>query len=51
MSTSDFIISAVLEQIEDEEDLILYEKAEAEFNADPVTYSHEEVKKILGLNK
>ena len=51
MSTSDFIVNSVLEQIEDEEDLKLYEKAEAEFNADPVTYSHEEVKKILGINK
>ena len=51
MSTSDFIINATLEQIEDEEDLKLYEEAETEFNADPITYSHEEVKKILGLNK
>ncbi|MBQ7630102.1 MAG: antitoxin [Selenomonadaceae bacterium] len=49
MSISDFIVSAVMEQIEDREDLKLYEKAEAEFNADPVTYSHEEVKKILVL--
>ncbi len=51
MSTSDFIVNSVLEQIEDEEDLKLYEKATAEFKADPVTYSHEEVKKILGLTK
>ena len=49
LSISDFIVSAVMEQIEDREDLKLYEKAEAEFNADPVTYSHEEVKKILVL--
>lgn len=51
MATSDFIVSSVLEQIEYEEDLKLYEKAEAEFNANPVTYSHEEVKKLLGINK
>jgi len=51
LSTAEFMIASTLEQIEDEEDLKLYEKAEAEFNADPVTYSHDEVKKILGLAK
>ena len=51
MSTSEFIISAVLEQIEDEEDLILYEKAKNDYDAEPITYSHAEVKKILGLNE
>lgn len=49
ISTSDFIVSSVLEKIEDEEDLKLYEKAKKEFDADPVTYSHKEVKDILGL--
>ena len=47
----DFFIESVREQIEDKEDLKLYQKAEAEFNADPVTYSHEEVKKFLGIHK
>ena len=47
MSASEFIISAVLKQIEEQEDVKLYEKAEAEFNKDPVTYSHAEVKKIF----
>lgn len=48
LSISDFIVSAVMEQIEDREDLKLYEKAE--FNVAPVTYSHEEVKKILATH-
>ncbi len=51
LSVEKFMIESTLEQIEDKEDLKLYEKAETEFKADPMTYSHEEVKKILGLNK
>lgn len=37
------------EAIEDEYDLKVYKQAKAEFEADPVTYSMEEVKKELGL--
>ncbi len=37
------------EKIEDEYDLKAYEQAMAEFNANPVTYSHDEVCRILGL--
>ena len=51
LSVEKFMIESTLEQIEDKEDLKLYQKAEAEFNAAPVTYSHEEVKKILGIHK
>ena len=51
LSVAEFMIASTLEQIEDEEDLKLYEKAAAEFNADPVTYSHDEVKKILGIDE
>ena len=51
LSVEKFMVESTLEQIEDEENLKLYEKANLDFNADPVTYSHEEVKKILGLNK
>ena len=51
LTIEDFFIESVREQIEDKEDLKLYQKAEAEFNADPVTYSHEEVKKFLGISK
>jgi len=47
---SDIIRNAVLERIEDELDLRAYEKAKAEYLADPVTYSHEEVSKELGID-
>ena len=50
ISISDFIRQAALEHIEDEYDLMAYEKAMAEYKANPVTYSHKEVGKILGLD-
>lgn len=34
---------------EDEEDLRAYEEAMEEFRRNPVTYTHEEVKKMLGI--
>ena len=34
---------------EDEEDLRAYEEAMEEFRKNPVTYTHEEVKKMLGI--
>ena len=49
ISVSDMIRSAVLEKIEDEYDLECYENAMAEHNANPVTYTLDEVKKELGL--
>ncbi|MBR2215957.1 MAG: antitoxin [Selenomonadaceae bacterium] len=49
MSPQDFISQAVQEKLEDMADLALYEQAMAEYRADPVTYSHEEVGKMLGL--
>ena len=49
LSLSDFIRNAVMEKIEDEYDLAAYNKAFAEFKANPVTYSHEDVKKLLDL--
>jgi len=39
----------VLERIEDEFDLTLYATALAAFNADPETYSLDEVERKLGL--
>ena len=48
-TVSDVMRRATLEKIEDEIDLKLYEKAMAEFRANPVTYTHDEVGKILGL--
>ena len=37
-------------RLEDELDLIAYEKAMAEYRANPVTYTMEEMKKELGLD-
>ena len=49
ISVSDFVLRTVKEKIEDMKDLALYEKAMAEYKADPTTYTHEEVGKMLGL--
>lgn len=49
MTLSECIRRAVLERVEDEYDLEAYKKAKEEFERDPVTYSHEEVGKMLGL--
>lgn len=46
-SVSDFIRRTVMERIEDEVDLRAYEKAMEEYRADPVTYTHEEVLRML----
>ena len=40
---------ALIEKLEDEEDLRRAEAAMAEFRKNPVTYSHEEVGRLLGL--
>ena len=49
ISLSDLIRNAVLEKIEDEYDLKCYEKAIKEYKKNPVTYSHEEVARMLDL--
>lgn len=49
MSLSDLFRSSVMERIEDEFDLKCYEEAMAEYEKDPVTYTHEEIGKMLGL--
>lgn len=49
MTVSDVIRSSVIDRIEDEFDLKLYEKALANFKADPVTYTLDEVESELGL--
>ncbi len=50
MSLSDLIRNAVLEKIEDEYDLKCYEKAMEEYKKNPVTYTHDEVVKMLELD-
>ena len=51
MSVSDFVRKAVMERIEDEIDLKAYDKAMAEYQKDPKTYSMEAVRKMLELDE
>lgn len=47
MSVSDLIRQSVMGRIEEEYDLKVYEEAIAEYHANPVTYTHDEVKMML----
>lgn len=49
ITVSELVRQSVLARIEDEYDLQAYDKALADFKADPVTYSLDEVEKELGL--
>lgn len=49
MSVSDLIRQAVIEKIEDEIDLAVYNKAIEAYRKNPKTYTLEEVEKELGL--
>ena len=49
VNLSDFVLHAALEKIEEEQDLRLYHEAMREYEANPVTYSHAEIKERLGL--
>ncbi len=49
ITVSDLVRKAVLEQIEDEYDLHLYNKAMEEYKQDPVIYSLDDIEKELGL--
>lgn len=46
-SLSSLLKEKFFEKIEDEYDCIVADKAMREFEKDPVTYSHEEVKKMF----
>ena len=46
---SEAIKRAYFEKIEEEYDIVLADEALREYEKNPKTYSHEEVKKILGL--
>jgi hypothetical protein len=48
ISISELVRDSVIARIEDEIDLAAYDKAMAEYRKDPTTYSHEEIKKMLG---
>jgi hypothetical protein len=49
ITVSELVRQSVLSRIEDEYDLQAYDKALADFHADPVTYSLDEVERELGL--
>lgn len=49
LSVSELIRQAVIEKIEDEYDLEVFQKSLEEYQKDPVTYSLDEVEKELGL--
>lgn len=49
ITVSELVRQSVIECIENEYDLKAYEKAMAEYKANPVTYSLDEVEKELGL--
>ena len=48
-TASQFVRRAALDAIDDELDVKAYLAAEEEFEADPVTYTHDEVMKEFGL--
>lgn len=49
ITISELVRQSVVERIEDEYDLKAYEKAVAEYRANPVTYSLDEAERTLGL--
>lgn len=49
LTLSELFRQSVMEKIEDEYDLQLYNEAMAEHETDPKTYTHDEVKKMLEL--
>ncbi|WP_302593463.1 type II toxin-antitoxin system RelB family antitoxin [uncultured Megasphaera sp.] len=49
ITVSELVRRSVIERIEDEYDLKAYKEALAEFEADPVVYSLDEVEKELDL--
>lgn len=49
ISVSSLIRSAVIEKIEDEIDLKLYQEAMAEYKDNPKTYTLDEIEQELGL--
>ena len=49
LSVSDLIRQTVMERIESEYDLEMFDKALEEYRSNPVTYSLDEVERELGL--
>ena len=49
LSLGEAFKKALFEKIEDEYDIVVADEAYKEYLKDPKTYSHEEVKELLGL--
>jgi uncharacterized protein (DUF1778 family) len=49
ISVSELVRKSVIERIEDEIDLNTYNEAMAEYKKNPVTYTHKEVRELIGL--
>ena len=49
MTVSEFMRRAAMEKIEDEIDLEVALRAQADYEADPTAYSHDDVGRMLGL--
>lgn len=49
ISLSELFRNAVMEKIEDEYDLAVYLEALSEYNKNPVSYSHDEVCRMLEI--
>ena len=49
LTMTELVRQSVMEHIEDEFDLQAYEEAMAEYRANPVTYTHDEVREMLEL--
>ena len=49
LSLGEAFKKALFEKIEDENDIVVADEAYKEYLKDPKTYSHEEVKELLGL--
>ncbi|MBE5791616.1 MAG: ribbon-helix-helix protein, CopG family [Clostridiales bacterium] len=49
INVSELVRQAVMERIEDELDLQAFDKAMEEYKENPVTYSHDEVRRMLEL--
>ncbi len=50
MTVSECIRKAILEQIETEYDIEAYKEAMKEYKANPKTYTHDEVKRLLEID-
>ncbi len=50
ITVSELVRSSVIERIEDEYDLEVYKEAMEEFKKNPVTYTHEEVCRMLEID-